>query len=169
MKRILSIALTTLLIVMSFSAVVSAAPVDDVIAALEEANVPEAYVEQARSYFAENPLTEEDAAAIIGYIEAAAAIADGKTKISELSGADRSAILAEISKAANVIDLTVSYDDGDINVRDASGNLVFSESGAGAVKQTGFDYSIILFGLAGIVLAGSAAIVSKKKLASDNA
>ena len=167
MKKILSLALTVLLVVMGFAAVVSAATTDDVLQALEDANVPEAYVEQARSYFADNPLTEAEAEALVGYIKAAADLADGTTKISDLSGAQRSAILAEISNAAQVIGLTASYDDGTIYIRDADGNLVFSESGEGAVKQTGFNYSIVLYGLGGLVLAAGTAVISKKKLASD--
>ena len=169
MKKVLSVALTILVIVMSFAAVVSAAPVDDVIKALQDAKVPAAYVEQARSYFAANPLTADQASAIIANIEAASAAADGKTKLSELTDAQVSAIMTEIKEAAQVIGLTASYDNGVINVKDATGKLVISVSGAGAVKQTGFDYSIVLFGLAGLVIAGASALVIKRKLASDNA
>jgi hypothetical protein len=63
--------------------------------------------------------------------------------------------------------MTVSYADGAINVRDASGELIITESFEGAVKQTGFDYSIILYGLVALVLAGASAVVVKKKLASE--
>lgn len=169
MKKVLSVALTIFVVVMAFASVVSAAPVDDVITALEDANVPAAYVEQARSYFAANPLTAEQSAAIVANIEAAADIADGETKLSALTDAQVTAIMTEIKEAAQEVGLTASYDNGTINVKDATGKLIISESGAGAVKQTGFDYSIVLFGLAGLVIAGASALVIKRKLASDNA
>lgn len=169
MKKVLSVALTILVVVMAFASVVSAAPVDDVITALEDANVPAAYVEQARSYFAANEITAEQSAAIVANIEAAADIADGETKLSALTDAQVTAIMTEIKEAAQEVGLTASYDNGTINVKDATGKLIISESGAGAVKQTGFDYSIVLFGLAGLVIAGASALVIKRKLASDNA
>lgn len=169
MKKVLSVALTILVIVMSFTAVVSAAPVDDVIKALQDAKVPAAYVEQARSYFAANAITADQATAIVANVKAASTAAAGKTKLSELSDAQVTAIMTEIKEAAQVVGLTASYDNGTINVKDSTGKLVISESGAGAVKQTGFDYSIVLFGLAGLVIAGASALVIKKKFASDNA
>jgi hypothetical protein len=169
MKKVLSIAVMIMVVVMSLSAAVSAVAEADIIAALEDANVPAAYIETARSYLDENEVTDAEAAEIVGYIEEATALTDGETKFSELTGSEKSAILAKVKDAAQVLELSVTYDDNTVNIKDASGATVFTESAAGAVKQTGFDYMIVVYGLALLVVAGAAAVLVNRKLASDRA
>ena len=139
---------------------VSAYTANDVFIALEEANVPEAYILQAKAYFDAYPMTEAQANIIMEHIDAALVIADGKTKASELTSSQRGDIFLELVEAGQVLDLVVAYEGatnyekGTGYARDQQNNVVFMVTAEDAVKHTGFNYSIILAGLAVLILAG---------------
>ncbi len=170
MKRSIALILITLLMVIMAGGVVSAYTADDVFTALEDANVPEAYILQAEAYFDAHPMTEAQANIIMEHIDAALIIADGKTKASELTSTQRGAIFQELVEAGQVFDLVVTYEGatnyekGTVYVRDSQNNVVFMITAEDAIKHTGFDYSIALIGIGVLLLAGvSAGLVYRRR------
>jgi hypothetical protein len=175
MKKFAAVIIMSLLMVLSLGGVVSAATAEDVFTALEDANVPEAYILQAEAYFDANPMTDAQAGQILQHIDAALAIANGKTKASELTSAQRGAIFQELVKAGLVVGLTVtyegssSYEKGTVYVRDAQNNIVFMVTAEDVIKHTGFDYSIVIYGLLILAVAGTSGLLIRRKTAKDNA
>lgn len=164
MKKAWTVLLVVLIMVIGMTSAVSAASVTDIITALEAGHVPDVYIAQAESYFASHTVTSAQADQLITFIKAATTTAAGETKLSELSASQRTAIVADITKAAQVIGLTATYDNKAITVKDNSNQVVFTVTSASAVKQTGYDYTIIFAGLGFLVLAGAATLVSRKAL-----
>lgn len=164
MKKLWTVFIIVLVMVIGLASTVSAASVSDIVAALQAGHVPEVYIAQAESYFASHPVTSAQADQILAYVQKATTTAAGETKLSELSPAQRTAIVEDITKAAQVIGLTATYDNKAITVKDSSNQVVFSVSSASAIKQTGHDYSIVFIGMGLILLAFAAAFVSRKAL-----
>ena len=169
MKKKTAVLLVSFLLVFVLGGAVAAYTADDVFTALEDANVPEAYILQARAYFDENPMTEDQANVIMQHIEAALVIADGKTRASELTSTQRGEIFQELVKAGQVLNLTVTYEGatnyekGTVYVRDQQNNVVFMVTAADVIKHTGFDYSIVLAGAGVLVLAAGSALLIRRR------
>lgn len=89
---------------------VAAATENDIIATLEETSLPSNYVQQAKNYLMSNDVTAEEAEQIIVHINNAQAVvnARGANSLSQLTTADRQAILAELTAATAVLDITVT-------------------------------------------------------------
>ena len=174
MKKFAAVIVLSLLI-LSLGGVVSAATAEDVFTALEDANVPEDYILQAEAYFDAHPMTDTQAGVILQHIEAALVIADGKTKASQLTSTQRGAIFQELVKAGQVLSLTVTYEGstnyekGTVYVRDAQNNVVFMVTAEDVIKHTGFDYSIALYGLLVLAVAGAAALLIRRRTAKASA
>ncbi|MDO8686346.1 MAG: hypothetical protein Q7J78_06730 [Clostridiales bacterium] len=149
------------------SAVVSAATVNDIVAALKDAGVPEVYVTQAESYLNSRTVTSEQADAVIEHILNAKTIANGVTELSKLTVNQKTGILEEISQAVAQLDLTASFSNGVITIKDADSNTVFSVSSSDVIKQTGYDYSPILVGLAILLIAGIAGVFVRRSLRQE--
>lgn len=174
MKKITAVLLIGILMI-ACGGIVSAYTADDVFTALEEANVPEAYILQAEAYFEESPMTEEQAGVIMGHIDAALEIAGGKTKASELTSEQRADIFMELVEAGQVLDLVVtyegntSYETGIVYVRDQNDDVIFMVTAEDVIKHTGFDYTIVLIGLGVLVLAGAAALLLRRRQSVEDA
>ena len=164
MKKFLTMILVVLLMVGGMTAAVSAATIQDVVDALTDGGVPEVYVLQAEAYLEDRGLTSAEADQLLIYIGNAVEIADGETQLSQLTSAQNAAIFEEIKDAAALLNLTVTYDNEVLNVKNASNQIVFTVSKDAAVKQTGFDYSIVLYGLAFLLLAGVSGLVIARKV-----
>ncbi|MDW7656328.1 MAG: hypothetical protein SCM11_04045 [Bacillota bacterium] len=175
MKKLTAAIVLSLIMILSLGGVVSAATAEDVFTALEDANVPEAYILQAEAYFDAHPMTDAQAGVILQHIDAALVIANGKTKASELTSAQRGEIFQELVQAGNVLNLTVTYEGstnyekGTVYVRDAQNNVVFMVTAEDVIKHTGFDYSIFLYGLLILAVAGASGLVIRRKAVKNNA
>jgi len=170
MEKSLTVLLISLLMIVMTGGIVSAYTAEDVFTALEDANVPEAYILQAEAYFDAHPMTEAQANVIMDHIDAALVIADGKTKASELTSTQRGNIFQELVAAGNVLDLVVTYEGstdykkGTVYVRDAQNNVVFMVSADDVVKHTGFDYSIVIYGAAFIAIAALSIVLVRRRV-----
>lgn len=78
------------------------------------------------------------------------------------------AIYAEIAAAAQILNLTVTYDNTTLRVKDSTGKTVFTISDSGIIKQTGYDYTIVLVGALLILLAAATAIFGRKLRRNHN-
>lgn len=169
LKRLFSIVTLTLIFVLSTSVMVFAAPNDDVITALKNADVPESYIIQAENYLKNNTLTAAQADAVEVQITKAVDImkAAGTKDVSKLSQADQNAIIQSIEAAGKEINLTIAVvkkSDGKIYVSaaDADGKVVANFT-SNDVKQTGISSSVLFAGLLLIAAAAASAVVIRKK------
>ena len=167
-KKILVMMFTTMIALMSMTSVASAATKTDIISLLNKSTVLKVYVSQAESYLNSRTITSAQADAIIARINSVNAIVGDKTKLSELTSPQKLAILNEFTAAGQVLDLVVTYNSGIVLVKESgtNGRTVFTVTypTADLIKQTGFDYSIALYGLAMILLAGVAGFATRKIL-----
>ena len=162
MKKAMTMLLIILVLVTGIGSTVFAAPADDIMAALESTNAPDKFFPQVESYLNSITITPDQAAAVIAHIEKADEIAAGQTRFSALTRAQEAGIYQEIAAAAKVLNLRTTYDLKTVKVYDASNNVVCMISDADVIKQTGTDYSIVLAGLVLLLLAGAAAVTSRK-------
>ena len=167
MKKFLSVLLVVMVTVMTFAASVSAASTEgDIITALKSAGVPASYVATAESYMAQSgvDLTAAQIDAVITDINDAVAIAAGETSYAKLTADQKEKIAAEVIDASKILGLTATYAGGGkgLTVSDSTGKALLTVTSEGAIKQTGFDYSIVFIGLAVIGLAGVSAVAAKK-------
>jgi len=165
MKKIMAMVLVILVTMMTCAAVVSAATESDIITALKSAGVPASYIASAESYLAKSDvvLTAAQSDAIIVDINDAVAIAAGQKSYSKLTGDQKSKIAAEITDAAKILGMTTSYSStAGLSIIDSTGKVLITVNTEDAVKQTGFDYTIVIVGLALIGTAGVSAVVIRK-------
>jgi len=172
MKKILTILTALVVTIMTCAAVVSAASSqDDIITALQDAGVPDTYIATAEDYMAQSDITMTPAQvdSVIANIDNASAITGGEVKFSNMSADQKTQVIAEVGDAANTMGLSTSYDSTTgLSISDSTGNVIVSISAdSGAVKQTGFDYTIVFAGLALIVLAGVSTIIVRKSLSRE--
>jgi len=180
MKKLTALLLITIL-VLTMGAAVSAATLDDVVAALQAAKFPATFVSQAQSYFMAHPMTSEQADQVLQYIRNAESAVAGADDLSQLTRHQYSEIITNVTKAAEVVGLeAILRSDDTVGIYDASGKLVFALSRASlapmsggvpsdAVKQTGYDYSLVLIGFLTIALAGTLAVSRKVRSAAHTA
>ena len=105
---------------------VAAATENDIIATLEATSLPSNYVQQAKNYLMSNDVTAEEAEQIIVHINNAQAVvnARGANSLSQLTTADRQAILAELTATTAVLDITVTVTSKKVVFSDAEGTVV---------------------------------------------
>ncbi len=92
-------------------------------------------------------------------------------KLSQLTSRQKLTILELFTEAGQVLDLEVVYDDGDINVTDKNGKVVFHvkyPTTADVIKRTGYDYDVALYGLSFLLLAGIASVTTRKVLVKED-
>ena len=161
MKKVLVALMTLIMMVSLFAPAASAATVTDVVAALRASNVKEVYVLAAESYLNSRTLTSAQCEEIILRINNVNTITGDRLELSELSLSEKQAILSEFAAAGTALGLTVSVVDGDVTVMDGD-DEVFYADGPDVVKQTGFDYSILLYGFGALALATAIAVALRR-------
>lgn len=169
-KKLLSVVTLTLALILGTSVMAFAAPNDDVITALKNANVPESYIIQAENYLKNNTLTAAQASAVEAQITKAADImkASGTKDASKLSQANQDAILQAAKDAGSAIGLTMTItkkSDGKVYItaKDAAGKVVANFT-SNDVKQTGVNNSIIYAGIFLVAAAVFSTVFIKKKV-----
>lgn len=166
-KKISALVLSLMLVfAMSISAF--AASQDDIISKLQSAGVATEYVNVAKQFLADNPVSDADAADyVIAKIDAATATANGVKDIASLTADQKSAIMADIKDAAAKLGATVSFDASNNTitaVKDGKSYVVALS--AKVVKDTGFTTAATV-GVVAVLAMGLVvcAFVSKKKVA----
>ena len=145
---------------------VAAATENDIIATLEATSLPSNYVQQAKNYLMSNDVTAEEADQIIVYINNAQSIvnARGANSVNQLTTADRQAILAELTAATAVLDITVTVTSKGVVFSNATGTVMATFPTKGNdVKQTGANNLYLAGGISLLVAAAGAAVVAKKR------
>lgn len=170
MKKILIMMMVTILAVMSFAPAINAATEADIVTTLKESNILNVYVTQVESWLTTVNVTSSQADQIIALINNVNATTGKKTKLTELTSAQKQSILADFTAAGVVVGLTVEYTAGNITVTNADSQKIFNVTypTANLIKQTGFDYNILMYGAALIVIAIAAALITRKTLSKTH-
>lgn len=145
---------------------VAAATENDIISTLEASSLPSNYVQQAKNYLMSNDVTAEEADQIIVHINNAQAVvnAGGAKSVNQLTQAEGQAILAELTAAAAILEMTVTMNSKEIIIYGADGTVVATFPTKGNdVKQTGSNNLYLAGGISLLVAAAGAAVVAKKR------
>ena len=145
---------------------VAAATENDIIKTLVSSSLPSNYVQQAKNYLRSNDVTAEEANQVIDHINNAQAVvnARGANSLSQLTTADRQAILAELTAATAVLDITVTVTSKGVVFSNATGTVMATFPTKGNdVKQTGANNLYLAGGISLLVAAAGAAVVAKKR------
>lgn len=173
-KKIIAVGVSSvMLLAMSVSAFAAGTIDANEQAVLDQLNakkVPAEYITQAKNYFEKDDVSvsADEAKAIIDNIDEAAAIAKeaGIKSAADLSKADAATIekiVAKVQAAAEVVDLSVSYDakTGKATVKDNAGKVV-ATSDIGTKKTGAYSMSAVaVVSFLGLAVA-ALAIVTRK-------
>jgi glutamate synthase domain-containing protein 3 len=166
MKKVIVSLLFAFVLFLGTAPNVAAATENDIIATLEATNLPANYVQQAKNYLMSHDVTAAQADQIIAHINNAQAIvtASGSKSVNQLSDAERHAILAELSAAAAVLDMTVTVTSKEVTFSGADGTVMATFPTKGNdVKQTGSNNVYLAGGITLLVAAVGSAVVAKKR------
>lgn len=166
-KKISALVLS-LMMVFAMSITAFAATEDDIKSKLEAAGVPDAYMTQVDSFLANNDLDEAQIDAVIEQIDLAVATKGDAKDIASLDEAQKSAIIGNITAAAEAVGAKVEIDveAGKLTVTDKAGNEYVAEATTEVVKPTGVSTTATVAVVAVMAMGIFAcAFVSKKKVA----
>lgn len=173
-KKIIALSLTVAMMNAGVVTAYAAGVIDDneaaIIAELEAYGAPAEYITQAENYFEQDDVevTAEEADAIIADIEDAAVIAKeaGIKSADDLAKADKAVldqIMAKVSDAAAVVDLTVSIDTktGIATVKDSTGKVVATTNTGIKTTGTSAMSTVVVISLLGAAVVALAAVAKK--------
>ena len=177
-KKIIAVGVSSVMMLAMSVSVFAAGTIDaNEQAVLEQLNakkVPAEYITQAKNYFEKDDVSvsADEAKEIIQNIDEAAAIAkaSGIKSADDLAKADAAtidSIIAKVQAAAEVVNLTVSYDakTGKATVKDNAGKVVATTDVG--TKKTGADSMSTVVIVSFLGLAVVALAVKKKKNAKS--
>ncbi len=125
---ILATAIFSLSLIISVKAASLTADEQAIISALANNSISAGYTTQVTNYFLRDDVdvSSSDATTVINYINNAVSVAGSATKVSELTSAQKSALLDDLTAACSVLGLSVSVDSTSdiIVITDSSGNTV---------------------------------------------
>lgn len=166
-KKISALVLS-LMMVFAMSVTAFAATKDDILSKLEAAGVSDAYMSQAELFLANNELDEAEIDAVIEQIDLAVETKGDAKDIASLTAEQKSAIIGNITAAAEAVGATVTIDaeKGTLTVTDEAGKAYVAEATTEVVKPTGVSTTATVAVVAVMAMGLFAcAFVSKKKVA----
>ena len=179
MKKLLTMALVFVLVSMvaitTVKAVSGATIVDDVYALGKKYGLTEADKARADRYVADNPITDEEAATIyakaqesIKILEEAGAT-DVKKLDTQLNAEQRAAFEAKCQEAASVIGLTLTYNNGNVEVYKDGKKIDTFTFTDGKLAYTGNSSNIgmVVGSSVAVVALIAVAFVARKKFIND--
>lgn len=177
MKKTLTIAILMVMLVMLTLTGVNAATnstlADELYAKLSAYGATSADKVKVERYLADNPVTDEQANAILVKADEAIAVmkAEGVTDYTKLSVDGKSKVKSIAQSAANSIGLTLTFKKGMVEVYNKEGKLIetVTLSNSGKLAYTGNDTNMILVVSSVAVIALAVAIVAKKRIAKVGA
>lgn len=130
MKKILTIAVLAIMVMMAFATGVSAVTTeelaDELYAKGQKYGMTAAEKVKIERYLSENPVTEEEANAIIAKADEAVAIMEevGATNYDDLTTEQKSELKNIATSAAEIIDVKLVFKKGSVDVYDNEGKLI---------------------------------------------
>ncbi len=151
MKKILTIAVLAIMVMMAFATGVSAVTTeglaDELYAKGQKYGMTAAEKVKIERYLSENPVTEEEANAIIAKADEAVAIMEevGATNYDDLTTEQKSELKNIATSAAEIIDVKLVFKKGSVDVYDNEGKLIETVTeNNGKLAYTGNNVNVVL-------------------------
>lgn len=171
MKKVLTISLLLVMLVMAFAGVVNAATTetlaDELYAKGQKYGMTAADKVKVERYLAENPVTDEQANTIIAKADEAVAVMEeaGVTSYDKLTTAQKDKIKSIATSAAEVIDVKLVFKKGAVEIYNKDGKLIETVTqNNGKLAYTGNSVNAVLV-VSVIAIIALAIIVVPKRFA----
>lgn len=176
MKKVLAVAVIFIMLVMTFvtgvSAVSTTELVEQLYAKAQPYGATAADKVKLERFFADNPVTEEQANQILAKADEAVAVMQeaGATRISDLTVEQKSRLKSIANEAASIVGVSLVFRAGTVEIY-KDGKLIETlthSGGTGTLAYTGNSTNTVLVvsSIAGIALVATAAVVARKRLAN---
>ena len=169
MKKSLVISILTAIIVMACATLVNAATTttlaNELYAKGEKYGMTSADKVKIERYLAENPVTDEQANAVVAKADEAVAImeAAGTTDYSKLTVAQREQLKSLANEAASIVDVKLVFKKGTVEIYDNAGKLIeVLGQNNGKLAYTGNNVNVVLTISAIAVIALVITVVTKR-------
>lgn len=169
MKKVLTIAILFVMVALMATTVVNATTnaslADELYELGSEYGMTTADKVKIERYLADNPVTEEQANAIMGRAREIAQIiaVSGVSNVSELSSADKNKIISIANEAASIIGLTLSFKSGGIIEVYKDGKLIETATlNNGKLAYTGNNNTVLVVSSVAVLALATVFVVRKK-------
>lgn len=170
MKKILTVTLLFVMVAMAFTTVnaMSSSELANKLYNIgAEYGITAADKVRIERFFSENPVTDEEAEAIIGKANEAKAIMDeaGTKNYSELTTAQKSAIKAKANEAASIVGVTLTFKTSSVEIYKDGKLIETVTNNNGKLAYTGNNNMNIVLGVSIIAIVALAiTVVAKRRL-----
>ena len=169
MKKSLVISILTAIIVMACATLVNAATTttlaNELYAKGEKYGMTSADKVKIERYLAENPVTDEQANAVVAKADEAVAImeAAGTTDYSKLTVAQREQLKSLANEAASIVDVKLVFKKGTVEIYDNAGKLIeVLGQNNGKLAYTGNNVNVVLTTSVIAIIALAITVVTKR-------
>lgn len=173
MKKLLTISLVAIMLVMAFATIANAATsanlADQLFQKGAKYGVTNADKVKVERYLAENPVTDEQADAILAKADEAIAVMGkaGVTDYTKLTAAQKEEIKTIAKAAAELIDVKLVFKTGTVEIYNKDGKLIETVSlNGGKLAYTGNSVNTVLVVSVIAIIALAIGVVTKRKIAN---
>ena len=169
MKKTLTIALLAIITIMALATGVNAATsstlADELYAKGKKYGMTSADKVKIERYLAENPVTDDQANAIVAKADEAIAVMEkaGTTDINKLTDAQKDQLKSIANSAASIVDLKLVFKKGSVEIYDNTGKLIETVGqNNGKLAYTGNNVNVVLTTSVIAVIALAITVVTKR-------
>lgn len=172
MKKLVTVSLLCVMLVMAFATVVSAATSADLASKLYEKGaklgMTAADKVKIERYLSENPVTDAEADAVLAKADEAVAVMNnaGVTDYSKLTAAQKEEVKTIAKSAAEIVDVKLVFKTGAIEIYNKDGKLIeTATNNNGKLAYTGNNVNVVLVVSIIAIIALAISVVAKKMFA----
>ena len=169
MKKILTIGILLIIALMAFAGIVNAATTDTLAEELyakgQKYGMTTADKVKIERYLSENPVTEDQANALIAKADEAVAIMEraGTTNYDKLTTAQKNELKSIATSAAEIIDVKLVFKKGSVEIYDNTGKLIETVGqNNGKLAYTGNNVNVVLTTSVIAIIALAITVVTKR-------
>ena len=169
MKKILTIAILLVITLMAFAGIANAATTDTLAEELyakgQKYGMTTADKVKIERYLSENPVTEDQANALIAKANEAVAVMEnaGTTNYNDLTNAQKDELKSIATSAAEIINVKLVFKKGYVEIYDSTGKLIETiGENNGKLAYTGNNVNVVLTTSVIAIIALAITVVSKR-------
>lgn len=172
MKKVLTVAILCVMLIMTFATIANAATTDladKLYAKGAKYGMTAADKVKVERYLSENPVTDEKANAILAKADEAIAVMEkaGVTDVTKLTKEQKEEIKTIAKSAAELIDVKLVFKSGTVEVYNKNGKLIETVSlNSGKLAYTGNSVNTVLVVSVIAIIALAIGVVTKRKIAN---
>ena len=173
MKKFLTVSLLFVMLVMAFATVVNAATsatlADELYAKGSKYGMTTSDQVKIERYLSENPVTDEQANAIIAKADEAVALMEsaGPTNYDDLTTEQKNELKTIATSAADLINVKLVFKTGAVEIYDQNGKLIETVTeNNGKLAYTGNNLNVVLVVSVIAIIALAITVVAKRKFAN---